>query len=713
MESSEAETHATESLRARIVFMVLLLAAADGAVAAKSTWDSRAGVAATILSMLEVAAFVAGPLAIVCTPILWLASREGSRALGRSIARGLGGGDEANGGVGVLAFVAALVLGAASVVSMGFRVAEKQSPKVAVVVTLSATLGTALIAAALAASIASKYGEKIRSSWERITPRVRFALRSVVLPVLLLIAISRIVPLAFAIPLALGLVGLVVGPRILPKMHLFTGMRTLAAALFAIAAMTFATIALPRSGPAIQVAALYNSPYASQIIALARDSVDADGDGYSPILMGGDCDDHDPNVHPGAIDRPNDGKDQNCSGADAHNYTPPIAPRPAYPTPLPPKLNIVLIQMDALRPDHLGFAGYSRKTSPHLDAFRENATWFKHTFTPAPTTRLAMAAIFTGRDIERVPQRRGPGMDFTLLPEASTIAERLEPLGYDRTGYTISYVLQHIHDVGQGFETWKTPWPVQQWASTYQNAAELTTNDAIAHLATLPQDGSKPYFLFLHYQCTHDPYIKHSQWDYGRDDVDVYDSALSYCDDQLGRLFGTLDARADKGRTAIIIFSDHGELFGEHGIKNHGHSLYEPDVRALLLVHIPGGTTKTVESAVSLVDIDPTILELANGVPDKDSEGWSLVPYVMTKVPEMRRPIFLYGDITRGGVHYQGRGIVEWPYKYIRDISTGTVQLFDIEHDPDELTNLNDTRGDIRDRLAETLDGWEAYEAKR
>ena len=122
----------------------------------------------------------------------------------------------------------------------------------------------------------------------------------------------------------------------------------------------------------------------------------------------------------------------------------------------------------------------------------------------------------------------------------------------------------------------------------YQNSAEQTTNAATKYLATVPQDGSKPYLLFLHYECTHDPYIKHAQWDYGDSDIDKYDSATNYCDEQVGRVLDALDARGDKDKTAVFVYSDHGELFGEHGFTRHGNTLYEPDVRALLLAKVPG-----------------------------------------------------------------------------------------------------------------------------
>jgi arylsulfatase A-like enzyme len=170
-------------------------------------------------------------------------------------------------------------------------------------------------------------------------------------------------------------------------------------------------------------------------------------------------------------------------------------------------------------------------------------------------------------------------------------------------------------------------------------------------------------------------------------------------------------ARADKERTAVVFFSDHGELFGEHGLTNHGNSLFEPDVRILLVARIPKGTVRRVDDPVSLMDVAPTILELADLPPDPQSSAWSLVPYAVTVpgTPRPARPLFLYADTIRGNVHYEARGVVEGPYKYIHDRNANVNMLFDLDRDPDELLNVADAVPRTRDRLAELVDSWEAY----
>jgi arylsulfatase A-like enzyme len=383
----------------------------------------------------------------------------------------------------------------------------------------------------------------------------------------------------------------------------------------------------------------------------------------------------------------------------------------------PRRPNLVLIHLDALRPDHLGFAGYARRTSPVLDRFREGAVWFRNAYTPAPGTRFALASVFTGLDLDRIPQRRGAGYAFDLLPAASTLAEQLRDIGYDRVGLTISLVTEHSRGMGQGFRIWQAPWPSTLPPDEVSATSATRTTDAALRYAAEHEPGS-PFLLFAHYQCTHEPYVKHLEWDFGESDVDVYDSALAYCDHEIGRLLDTLDVRPDAAQTAVVLYSDHGELFGEHGFHEHGNTLFEPDVRVLLLVRPPAairtaGTPRTVTLPVSIVDVTPTLTELA-GAPCRSSEGGtSLVPLLVGPGdPELaKRPIFLFADLMRPTLRYQARGVVKDGFKYIRYEPTGLEQLFDLSSDPQESHNLTGTQITVRERLASLVDADEAGRA--
>jgi arylsulfatase A-like enzyme len=703
-------------VRFRVLMALLFAGIEDALVAAATTMRAHSGVTAGLLAGLEVLLVLAFPLAVIAAVGSALLGSREARLLARHLRAALSRERAEDEGVATFLGTIGFAAGTSAAWRLGIRVSDFQSARVATLVSALACVGLVLGAALCAGALVPRMAPAARRVAAKLHVAPWMQLDRIAPSLVAVATLYVLLPATHAVTPSAAVVGFAVGPEMARGLGSTASVERVPLRFllpFALALSTAASFAFGHLPDTVRMGLLARAPYGAVTVTAVRYLLDRDHDGYSAAFGGGDCDDSNRDIHPNAVDTPDDGIDQNCSGTDAHKYVPPLSPAPPTERIGSERENIVLIHLDALRADHVGLAGYRRPTTPHIDRWREGATWFSHAYTPAPSTRFALSALFTGLGVERIPQRRGHVVDFTLLPDAVTLAERLSEHGYDTVGYTLSYVLQHIEGLGQGFRVWETPWPVADWQTARDTTAEQTTNAGLKYLAGTPSDGSKPFFLFLHYDCNHDPYVRHAGWDYGSSDVDRYDSATNYCDEQVGRVLDALGARADKDKTATFVYSDHGEAFGEHGFTNHGNAVFQEDVRVLLLAKVPGAVARTIDTPMLLTDVTATIYDLAGLPADPASEGWDLVPYLDgASLPA--RPLFLYTDLWRSGVHFESRGVldVDGHTKYVRDVGHAADQVYDLASDPAELANVADARPALRDHLSEMVDSWGAFENK-
>src|SRR5690606_5849042 len=119
-------------------------------------------------------------------------------------------------------------------------------------------------------------------------------------------------------------------------------------------------------------------------------------------------------------------------------------------------------------------------------------------------------------------------------------------------------------------------------------------------------------FAWVHWVDPHAEYVRHQGYDFGPGERERYDSEIAFVDAQIGRVLGALDESPARDRTVVIVTSDHGEAFGEHGMIRHGFEVWEELVRAPLILFIPDVPSRTITARRSIIDIAPTILELLN-----------------------------------------------------------------------------------------------------
>jgi arylsulfatase A-like enzyme len=426
----------------------------------------------------------------------------------------------------------------------------------------------------------------------------------------------------------------------------------------------------------------------------ARAVVDRDGDGSSAILGGGDCDDGDPARHVGAADRPGNGLDEDCDGADAvpppapvvdvgraaslaaWRATPEVAARRAALA----KANLLMISIDALRADHL-VAG--DPTVPRLSALLAASAAFTHGLAPAAGTDVSMTTIATGR--------WNP-----FQPIATTLAEALTASGRTTHAILPREVLRYAG------ETLLT----RGWAGvdkvvtdgSQRDVGDRITAEATTDLAVRFLDGAaaaRPFALWVHYFDIHE----HAQ-------IAIPDAALAGAhgainatdrryrallggiDRAVGRLLDDLAARGLADDTIVVLFSDHGESLGEDPRlpDHHGLVVYQALTHVPVAVRVPGVAPRALPAPMSLVDLPPTVLGLL-GV----SDGGGMAPLDGVDLSDdvLGAPLELIARDRTLVMNEQDQwAVVAWPYKLLVRPADNLTELYDLAADPDERHDL-------------------------
>mgnify|MGYP001268532313 CR=1 FL=1 len=298
--------------------------------------------------------------------------------------------------------------------------------------------------------------------------------------------------------------------------------------------------------------------------------------------------------------------------------------------------NFLLISLDTLRQDHVGAYGYRRPTTPLLDArLAAPGVVFERAYTAYPSTPGSHMTLFTALPT-CVHGVSGLSFDTGLAPGLSTLPELFRDAGYATAAFVENAWVTHALGFSRGFGTWvenRSPEltePVGQAEKTFAETADWID----AHR-------DQPWLVFAHTYQVHHPhtpppgYLERVTGDAETPSAtatekerDLYDAEIRYTDDLLGRLLDRLQAADELRDTVIVLFSDHGEHFGEHGQHRHGFSLYEELLRVPLVVYgpgvFPGG--KRIGAEVGLIDVLPTMTELAGIATPPGLQGRSLVP---------------------------------------------------------------------------------------
>jgi len=414
---------------------------------------------------------------------------------------------------------------------------------------------------------------------------------------------------------------------------------------------------------------------------------------------------------------------------------------------------VILIVLDTVRADHLSNYGYRRQNNKNLDEFARDALVFENCIAPAPWTLPSHASLFTGL----YPTEHGCHLDLSseadfgppplpLSKDCVTLAEIFKHNGYKTAAVVSNYgIINTNFNFDQGFDAFDSAPNIgdvcrQHLFRPIVHGFSLLTNlnssiispyrpaEAITakSLRSVGENGSSSFFLFINYMDAHLPHSPpppYNTWFITKKfpqlyrsemffrkailkrwhkesmdefDISQYDGSIAYLDDQLGKFFEQLKRWGLYDASLIIVTSDHGELFGEHGFYNHRGPMYQELMHIPLIIKFPFSTTVGRDKkTIQLTDVFATILSIS-GLPIP--ENLSGKPFGNSSSPA----------VGEHETHETGqqRVLYEGNYKYLHYERGRAIELYDLDKDPQEQNNLANIKTDKRRELEHKLNDW-------
>ena len=359
-------------------------------------------------------------------------------------------------------------------------------------------------------------------------------------------------------------------------------------------------------------------------------------------------------------------------------------------TRVPERRNVILISLDTLRADRVGVYGAYRATTPILDVLAAESAVLTNAWAPWPETSGSHMSLFTSR----YPSEHGV-KGFVSAPAATIelLAERLRRDGYLTRAFTEDGGVWANAGFARGFSAYgerRSP------DFVYRGEAAGTFSDAIAWLEA---HAARTFFLFVHTYEVHAPYAPPADYqtlfgdipprEPGRLGVEAlaYDRETRHVDHQVGRLVDALRRLELDRRSIVIITSDHGEEFGEHGGRGHGRSLHREVLHIPMIVWAPGLIPNArLALPASLLDIAPTVLALTGLAPDPTHRGQSLATALRNGRADGThddRVLFAEVDRLDRGVPYQHLAARRAGHTAILDLADESVRCYGSD-DPGE-----------------------------
>ena len=347
------------------------------------------------------------------------------------------------------------------------------------------------------------------------------------------------------------------------------------------------------------------------------------------------------------------------------------------------KPNVILITLDSTRADRMGFLGAKGGLTPHLDALAKQSVVFEHAYAQSPDTLASDAALLTGT---YPPYNHVSQFGASLAPSLPYLPQLLRAAGYRTAAFVGTLTLDPRDGFAPGFDRGFSAYDAgfrlpqageSRYATVERRGSEVTSRA----LAWLQRPGQGPFFLWVELHDPHVPYQPPAG--YARTGS-AYNREIKYADAQVGRLLAALRGRKLYDGALIVIAADHGESLGAHGEETHGIFLYDENIHVPLLLKLPQNRAGKATAHVRLVDVAPTVLQVAGLPVPPQMQGQSLLRAM--RQPGLGEAVYSASSFSQ---HAFGWSRLEaWragKYLYIR---APQPELYNLESDPEAAHNI-------------------------
>ena len=346
--------------------------------------------------------------------------------------------------------------------------------------------------------------------------------------------------------------------------------------------------------------------------------------------------------------------------------------------------SVIVVSIDTLRSDHLPVYGYRGVATPNLDALAADSLVFDRAYSHVPLTLPSHATLFTGL----LPAENGvrDNVAFSLAATHPTMASFFNSHGYATGGAVSAIVLSHESGIARGFDFYEDSVEATRLRESLGRVqrAGMETEGKLAEW--LAGEKRRPLFAFLHIYEPHSPYEPPEPFA-KRYRERPYDGEIAAADAVVGRFVGELKAQGLYEDSIVVLLSDHGEGLDDHGEAEHGIFLYRESIQVPLWIKLPGSRRRgqRVESPVGLIDVFPTVAELAGLTPPEKLSGISLRGIVAGKAPGERQ---IFSETFYARFHLGWSDLASLVTSRHQYIEAPRPELYDLVADPAEKRDL-------------------------